>query len=107
MDREESQVPHVDATDEEGRKERSYLASAHNPANTDAGRIHAAFKLAELHEKRTGEKIDPYKEAQIGKHRQEERMKHSGEGAGGAHQAAHSHSSGEAEDEPSRRYKSL
>ncbi|KAF5830238.1 hypothetical protein DUNSADRAFT_14862 [Dunaliella salina] len=44
---------------EEGRSERSYLASAHNLSNSEQARMHAATEYAKLHEARTGEQIDP------------------------------------------------
>ncbi|CAG8542455.1 2934_t:CDS:2 [Funneliformis caledonium] len=62
----ESQAQPVRADTEEQRSERSYKAAAHNPSNTAEGREHAAEKLAELHEQRTGESLDPKKEAEIG-----------------------------------------
>ncbi|KAI9139123.1 hypothetical protein BKA69DRAFT_1168577 [Paraphysoderma sedebokerense] len=68
-----SQVPFTPSDTAEGRSERQYKAAAHNVGNTEEGRLHAAEKLAEKVEQRTGEKIDPKKEAQIGAERQKER----------------------------------
>ncbi|KAI9139124.1 hypothetical protein BKA69DRAFT_1168578 [Paraphysoderma sedebokerense] len=67
-----SQVPHTPADTHEERSERSYKAAAHNPSNTPEGRLHAAEKLAELVEKRTGEHIDPEKEAHIESNRRKQ-----------------------------------
>ncbi|TPX65597.1 hypothetical protein SpCBS45565_g05073 [Spizellomyces sp. 'palustris'] len=55
----------AEANDPEGRRERSYKAAAHNQGNYPKGRLHAAEKFAELHERRTGEKVDPKLEAEI------------------------------------------
>ncbi|RGB38097.1 hypothetical protein C1646_756147 [Rhizophagus diaphanus] len=72
-DNSESQAQRIKADTTEARSERSYKAAAHNPSNTQEGRLHAAEKLAELHEQRTGESLDPKHEATIGeKKRQSE-----------------------------------
>ncbi|GES74214.1 hypothetical protein GLOIN_2v1585099 [Rhizophagus clarus] len=55
----ESQAQRIRADTAEARSERSYKAAAHNPSNTEEGRLHAAEKLSELHEQRTGESLDP------------------------------------------------
>ena len=41
--------------------------------------MHAAQKMAEIHEKRTGERIDPKAEAEIGEERARERRSQSKE----------------------------
>ncbi|CAG8545986.1 2317_t:CDS:2 [Diversispora eburnea] len=69
----QSQAQPVTAETHEERSEKSYKAAAHNPGNTPEGRLHAAEKLAELHEERTGERIDPQYEASIGDAKAEER----------------------------------
>ncbi|KAG9290416.1 hypothetical protein G9A89_007147 [Geosiphon pyriformis] len=62
----ESHAQPVKADTHEERSERSYKAVAHNPTVSHEARMHAAEKLAEMHEARTGEKIDPANEAAIG-----------------------------------------
>ncbi|CAG8471136.1 6702_t:CDS:2 [Acaulospora colombiana] len=62
----ETQAHPVKSDTQEQRSEKSYKAAAHNPTVSHEARVHAAEKLAELHEKRTGDKIDPSYEAGIG-----------------------------------------
>ena len=47
-------------------RERALKAAAHNPNNTDAGRLAAAEKMATLHLARTGEEVIPEDEARVG-----------------------------------------
>ncbi|GBC10215.1 hypothetical protein RclHR1_09440010 [Rhizophagus clarus] len=68
----ESQAQRIRADTAEARSERSYKAAAHNPSNTEEGRLHAAEKLSELHEQRTGESLDPKYEASVGEKKQSE-----------------------------------
>ncbi|CAG8792902.1 31345_t:CDS:2 [Gigaspora margarita] len=62
----ESQAQRVRSDTQEQRSEKSYKAAAHNPTVSHEARVSAAHKLSELHEQRTGDKIDPYHEAGIG-----------------------------------------
>ncbi|KAJ3295467.1 hypothetical protein HK104_002655 [Borealophlyctis nickersoniae] len=59
----------------EARSERSYLAKAHDGSISKEARTHAAERFAELHEARTGERVDPRAEAAIGDAKAEERQK--------------------------------
>ncbi|RIA96911.1 hypothetical protein C1645_753758 [Glomus cerebriforme] len=68
----ETQAQPIRAETQEARAERSYKSAAHNPSNTAEGRLHAAEKLAELHEQRTGESLDPQYEASIGEKKQQQ-----------------------------------
>ncbi|CAG8517356.1 10060_t:CDS:2 [Acaulospora morrowiae] len=69
----ETQAQPVKSDSHEQRSEKSYKAAAHNPTFSHEARVHAAEKLSELHEKRTGEKIDPNYEASIGDKKAEQR----------------------------------
>ncbi|KAJ3082308.1 hypothetical protein HK102_001789 [Quaeritorhiza haematococci] len=67
----EEQVPQshaipVQANTHEARSERSFKSKAHDPTISHEARVHAAEKFSELHEKRTGEHIDPKDEYSIG-----------------------------------------
>ncbi|CAG8707585.1 3933_t:CDS:2 [Dentiscutata erythropus] len=61
----ESQAQRIRSDTHEARSERSYKAASHNPTVFHEARVNAANKLSELHEQRTGEKIDPHHEASI------------------------------------------
>ncbi|RHZ87000.1 hypothetical protein Glove_41g114 [Diversispora epigaea] len=69
----ETQATPVTSDTHEQRSEKSYKSAAHNPNVSHEARINAAEKLAELHEERTGERIDPKYEASIGDAKAEER----------------------------------
>lgn len=46
--------------------ESALLAAAHNPSNTQMGRRRSAEMYADMHFRRTGERVDPQQEMKVG-----------------------------------------